>query len=384
MTSESESPSADTYEAAFDRAVLAVRREVRSSRVLSADAALRLARGFLSGRAAMAIREASVPLVDALIGVAAELAGEDAERALEASKLAVSVSQRLKRNDCLTGSARLRALNSLILRARDAADYVLGQKAADEASVVLRDFACPPDDEIDCLLAIACFYYETGAFEEVLFFSEDALHLGVELDDHNRMSRSLRLIACACSAKGNYRESIDTLWKALDLTRDARARWVCCQNLALDYCALGHYRAARGMLDEAAASSFPGATTQDELRLLWARARIDAEAGVLSDVVSCLETVAEGFLQLGHPKTFAESAVEIACIFARQGRWKDAVRLAEHCAEWFSSLGLPQEAAAAKAIASGTRGRATVERALIDFAQSIREKAGRPCPPPSI
>ncbi|MCP4203119.1 MAG: hypothetical protein GY769_14450 [bacterium] len=355
----------------------------RATPTLSSESAMRFARHFLSGRSAMALHEPSVPLVDALVECANEAVSRDAAEALKASKLAVEVAERLNDAEYTTGGARLRALTSLVFRSRDITDFDLGERSVDRGLEVLRELSYAPDDEIEFLLATGHLYYAMGALKEVLFFADDALRNAREVKDTDRIARSLMLLGCAHAEGGNHKESIAVLWEARDLAKSSRLRFACCQNLSLDYCALGHYRAARSMLDQAEALADSELGTQDKLRLLWARARVDAHAGELPSVVSTLETVAEGFMNLGWPQSFAESVLEIACVFTEQGRWQDALKLASQCSEWFGELGLQRESVAAAAIAGSIHGSAAVERALVALSASIKRRAGRSSSPPS-
>lgn len=374
-------PPIEEYAEAFDRAVAGVQRQLQSRSGPSPETARRLARQFLAGRAQMAEGNPSVAVVDALVERAAELAGQNSLAALDAAELAVAVANRLDDGDFIAGGARLRAQTSLIARAKDVARFDLAESAADEAWRIFSDYTYTPDDEIDCLHATGYLFYSLDAVEEVFFFAEDALALARELGDSERVARSLKLLATAQYAAGEYRESSRSLWDARKITKDPRLRFACCQLIASNYCELGHYRAARSMLLQAEACSSAAVGADYELRLLWMRARVEAHLGDLTGVIEALEVVAEGFIVLGRPHTFGGAAIEIALLLAEHGSWTDAISLAAKCADWFRGLGMERDALAASAIAARVKGRTEVVRALTALSISVKKRAGRQSSP---
>ena len=94
-----------------------------------------------------------------------------------------------------------------------------------------------------------------------------------------------------------------------------------------------------------------------------------------------METVAKGFSDLGHPHMFAAAASEVALVLVEHGEWRDALKLAEKCADWFRKLGLERDSVAAAAIAARVTGRVMVQRALLALSVSIKKRAGRQASP---
>lgn len=348
----SEDPPKEPYAQAFDKALSAARERHRSLRQLSPESALRRAQHFLSGDGTAAImHEPSADLVDALIRCADERAGVDAPEAVRASRLAVQLADQLDPSISIHHSAQVRALTSLVSTARSAGEFDTAHLARNRLLGLLLVRACAPDDEIDALLAVGRLYFREQAFRESLFFAEEALELAEEIADAERTAHSLRLMGAAHIDLQDHRQAIGLFWRAQRSTTNPRTIFVCCQNLAMAYCARGHHSAAHEMLDQAERLLPPDVQPQDEFRLLWARATTFAGAGDGAKALETLEAVSRGFLHLQRPQPFAESVLEIALVLVNHPQGQGAARgVALLAADWFDILGLAPQSIAARAI----------------------------------
>lgn len=370
------------YEAAFERAVAGAKKLHRSLPRLSAESALRRARHLLSSDGvAAAMHEPSLDLVAALISAATRLSQENAQEALRASLLAVRLAEELSVPIPLRGAALVRALSSLLSTARSAGAFDKALEAEERILALLEDDACSPDIEIDALLEIGRLYYRRGAFREVLFFADEALELSEEIRSTERIANSLRLAGSAHFDLGDYRKALDYLWRARRTTQDLRTVFACLQTLSLTYSALGHFRAALEVIDQAHRLVIPDPRPQDTLRLLWARAWVHASAGDGPNALQAFESVAEGFLRLQRPQAFAESLLEVSLLLLDRSQTIVAAQQAAHlAASCFDDLGLGPQARAARVIADSARTHAALRRGFEALRSSLQRTGGAQSP----
>lgn len=175
---------------------------------------------------------------------------------------------------------------------------------------------------------------------------------GIFLDqgDPHRCGRSLLKLSTVQYFAGDLEEAMATLRRSLerlDLEREPRLRLYAGHNLA-DYLtlaerfeeALAVYRETRPLYRE-----LPEPWVQN--RRKWVRARILRGLGKPGLAESLLLAVRDGFLAEGVPFDTALVSLEIAALYAEQGRTTELKRLAGEMLPVFSSLGIHREALAA-------------------------------------
>lgn len=370
------------YEAAFDRALAGAEELHGSLPRLSAESALRRAQHLLSNDgAAAAMHEPSLELVAALISTATRLSRENAQEALRASVLAVRLAEELSGPIILRQGALVRALTSLLSTARSAGAFETALDAEDRVFELVTNHACTPDVEIDALLEIGRLYYRRSAFRDALFFAEEALELSEEICAAERVANSLRLAGSAHFDLGNYRMALKLLWRARRTSRNPRTVFACFQTLSLTYSALGHFRAALDVIDQAQRLVIPDPRPQDTLRLLWARAWVHASAGDGPNALRAFESVTQGFIRLQRPQAFAEALLEVSLLLLDRSHTIVAAQQAAHlAASCFDDLGLGPQATAAHAIAGSARTRAALRRGFEALRYSLQRTGGAPSP----
>jgi tetratricopeptide (TPR) repeat protein len=168
--------------------------------------------------------------------------------------------------------------------------------------------------------------------------------------DPHRCGRSLLKLSTVQYFAGDLEEAMITLRRSLerlDLEREPRLRLHAGHNLA-DYLtlaerfeeALAVYRETRSLYRE-----FPEPWVQN--RRKWVRARILRGMGKPRLAESLLLAVRDGFLAEGVPFDTALVSLEIAALYAEQGRNGEIKKLAGEMLPVFSSLRIHREALAA-------------------------------------
>jgi tetratricopeptide (TPR) repeat protein len=166
----------------------------------------------------------------------------------------------------------------------------------------------------------------------------------------HRAGRSLVNMSTVYHYAGNLAEAIPVLFKALKLIDpDAEPRLLLCARHNLcDYLASSgrfveaqkEYRETRPLY-----RSFPDAVTQS--RRKWVKGRISLGLGQTAQADRLLLAARDGFIAESISYDTALISLELATLYARQGRAADLKRLAQEMLPIFSSLQIHREALAA-------------------------------------
>jgi tetratricopeptide (TPR) repeat protein len=177
-----------------------------------------------------------------------------------------------------------------------------------------------------------------------------AISIFVQSDQRHRAGRSLVNLATVCHFTGSLSEAIPLLFEALDyIDPEQEPRLLLCarHNLIDDLAeggrfieAEGLYRATRPLY-----RNFPDAWTQN--RRKWAKGKIVRGLGQADQAESLFLAARDGFIDEGIPYDTALVSLELAMLYAEQGRTADLKRLAGEMVPIFSSLHIHREALAA-------------------------------------
>jgi len=125
--------------------------------------------------------------------------------------------------------------------------------------------------------------------------------------------------------------------------------------------AQGLYRTTRPLY-----RSFPDAWTQN--RRKWVKGKIARGLGQADQAESLFLAARDGFIGEGIPYDTALVSLELATLYAEQGRTADLKRLAEEMVPIFSSLSIHREALAALAYLKQT---VEAERATVEVVSGV-------------
>lgn len=148
----------------------------------------------------------------------------------------------------------------------------------------------------------------------------------------------------------DYRQALDTYQGALvDLQPETDPRFYCTvhHNLTLTLCELGDHHAASASLETGRAlyQACPDAHTQ--ARLAWVEGKIALGFGHLTTAEEAFLAVRRGFIEQGNGYDAAMVSLDLALVYAKQGRMANLKHLAEEMHSIFESNEIHREALAA-------------------------------------
>jgi tetratricopeptide (TPR) repeat protein len=207
-------------------------------------------------------------------------------------------------------------------------------------------------------------------FDIALKLLRKAIALFMEIGDRHRAGRSLVNLSTVLLYAGRAGESIPVLHRALELmepAREPRLLLIARHNLIFVLTDLSRFLEARRVYREARSlyRSFPDAWTQN--RRKWVQGRIARGLGQPETAEMLFLAARDGFLEEGIPYDTALVSLEIALLYAEQGRTAELKRLATEMMPIFASRQIHREALAAlaffqRAVEAERAGVAAVER----------------------
>jgi len=189
-------------------------------------------------------------------------------------------------------------------------------------------------------------------FEEALNLLKRAVAIFLQGSQQHRAGRSLLKIDDVYHHMGTPEKGIPLLYQALEyIDPEEEPRLLLCarHNLIDDLAASGRYLEAQGLYRATRPlyRSFPDAWTQN--RRKWVKGKIARGLGQADQAESLFLAARDGFVEEGVPYDTALVSLELATLYADQGRRSDLRRLAEGMVPIFSSLNIHREALAALA-----------------------------------
>jgi tetratricopeptide (TPR) repeat protein len=187
-------------------------------------------------------------------------------------------------------------------------------------------------------------------FGEAARLFQKAAGIFLNHGDPHRSGRSLFKLSTVQYFTGDLDEALATLRRSLehlDLEREPRLRLCARHNLAFYLTDVGRFEEALAVYRETRPlyREFPEPWTQN--RRKWVRARILRGLGQPRLAESLLLAVRDGFLAEDVPFDTALVSLEMAALYAEQGRTGELKRLAKEMIPVFSSLHIHREALAA-------------------------------------
>ncbi|HEV7506703.1 MAG TPA: tetratricopeptide repeat protein [Thermoanaerobaculia bacterium] len=189
-------------------------------------------------------------------------------------------------------------------------------------------------------------------FQEAVDLLRKAVAAFLKIGDRHRAGRSLINSATVHYHAGNPEESIPVLYESLDLIdADQEPRLLICarHNLATYLADAGRAVEARDLYRETRPLYRDFAEPFIQNRRQWLKGKIVRGLGNAARAESLFLKAREGFLAEGIPYDTALISLELATLYAEQGRTADLKRLAEEIVPVFASRKIHREALAALA-----------------------------------
>jgi tetratricopeptide (TPR) repeat protein len=210
-------------------------------------------------------------------------------------------------------------------------------------------------------------------FPEALRLLKRAVHLFSKLGDPHRTGRSLINLSLALLYSGRAEECVPVLQRAMTLIEpelEPRLLLSARHNLIAVLTDLGHFLEAQRAYREALPlyRAFPDAWTQN--RRTWIKGKIARGLGQVEEAEALFLAAREGFLTEDIPYETALVALDLALIYAEQGRSAELKRLAAELVPIFSSRQIHREALAALSFFQRA---VETERAEVEVVERVAE-----------
>jgi tetratricopeptide (TPR) repeat protein len=208
-------------------------------------------------------------------------------------------------------------------------------------------------------------------FDDAEKLLKRAITLFLQNDQRHRAGRSLVNLSTVHHYAGYPEAGIPLLFQAISLIDPEQEPrlLLCARHNLIDYLAAsgrsleaqGLYRATRPLY-----RSFPDAWTQN--RRKWVKGKIARGLRQADQAESLFLAARDGFVEEGVPYDTALVSLELATLYAEQGRRSDLRRLAEGMVPIFSSLNIHREALAALACLKQA---AEADRVTVELVASV-------------
>jgi tetratricopeptide (TPR) repeat protein len=187
-------------------------------------------------------------------------------------------------------------------------------------------------------------------FPEALEFLRRAVSIFSRHGHPHRAGRSLINMSTIHHCAGHLNDAIPLLYEALkmiDSDQEPRLELCARHNLIDDLAETGRFLEAQRLYRETRPlyRNFPDAVTQNRRR--WVKGKISAGLGQTVQAERLLLAGRDGFIAESIPYDTALVSLELAALYAREGRTADLKRLAQEMLPIFSSLQIHREALAA-------------------------------------
>ncbi|HYN22725.1 MAG TPA: tetratricopeptide repeat protein, partial [Thermoanaerobaculia bacterium] len=294
-------------------------------------------------------------LFELLIERSFETAIEDSAHAEELGLLALRLSDQLDPeiyDPGLIEDYRGRAWAHIGNARRIRSDLRGAEEAFDNADAYLRQGTQDIVERAIFLDLKASLRRDQRQFDEATKLLRRAVSIFIQLGHRHRAGRTLVKLSTVRHFAGNIEEAIPLLYQALELIdpeEEPRLLLSARHNLIDNLTEMGRHLEAQRRYRETRPlyRDFPAPWAQN--RRKWVRGKIARGLGQLRMAESLFRTARNGFVEEGIPYDTALVSLDLAVLYAQQGRMRDLKRLAFEMVPIFSSLQIHREALAALA-----------------------------------
>lgn len=326
-------------------------------------------------------------MFELLIERSLEMGIREPDVAEELAMLALHVSDHLDFSYYgakLIEDLRARAWAHLANSRRVRSDLTGAEEAFERAEIHLQKGTLDPVERAILLDLKASLRRGQRRFDEALRLLRRAVTIFIEYGHYHKAGRTLVNMSTVHHFAGKLEEAIPLLHRALDLIdpeREPRLLLCAQHNLTDDLAACGRFLDAQEMYRQTRPlyRDFTDAWTQN--RRKWVKGKIVRGLGQSHQAESLFRAARDGFVAEGIPYDTALVSLELATLYAEQGRTADLKRLAEEMLPIFSSLHIHREALAALAF---LRQAVEAERASLEMVTRVASYLRRAQHDPSL
>lgn len=315
-------------------------------------------------------------LLELLLDRAFETAIHDPEVSEWLALLGLDISERLDAAYYCTGvvsDAQARAWGYMANARRLKSDLRGSAEAFKKAEICLQKGSNDPIELAIHLDLRASLFRAQRQFEEALSLLRRAVSLFQQYGHPHRAGRALLKVENVFHHLGDPEGGIPFLFQALELIDpEIEPRLLLCahHNLVDNLAEAGRFIEAQKLYRQTLPlyRDFPDTSTQN--RRKWVKGKIFLGLGQVQRAESLFLAAREGFIAESISYDVALVSLDLASIYARQGRTADLRRIAEEMLPIFSSLQIQREALAALAF---LRQALDAERASVEVVSRVAE-----------
>lgn len=227
------------------------------------------------------------------------------------------------------------------------------QEAFDRALIHLRQGTREPWEQAAWLDLRASLLRAQRRFDDAMRLLNRALTLFLAVGDRHRAGRILVSMDIVHHQAGQPEKGIPLLYRSLvllDSAQDPKLLFTAQHNLIDDLTEVGRFMEAQGLFIQARPLYLRFDEPRNRNRRRWVEGKIARGLGQPEKAVSLLLAARAGFLELDDAYDVALVSLDIASLYAEQGRMAELKQLAEEMVPIFSSRQIHREAIAAFAL----------------------------------
>ena len=304
-------------------------------------------------------------LCEVLLEEAHEAGFRDPSRSVELARLAVDVAERLAEGDRRDDLDGLRALAwaQLGTALRISSDHAGAERGFAMARALLDTGRVSLLETARVLDLEASLRRDQRRFAEAGDLMDRVIAIYRKLGQKNLLGRSLKQKSMVCGESGDHEGEIALLKHALELLSpeaEARTFLAARHNLISALCEIGRPREAFALLFHTRPLYLKMGDRLNLLRLRWLEGTVALGLQRKEQAAVAFREVREAFLDLGLDYDAALASLDLAEVYALQGKTAEVRRLADEILDVFRSRSIHREALGALSILQQA---ARVERA---------------------
>jgi tetratricopeptide (TPR) repeat protein len=278
---------------------------------------------------------------------------QDPQRAIDLAHLAVAVAHQLPADDTpveIVRGIQARAWAQLGNALRISGDHAAAEQAFESAEGLLADPRIVPLDRARVLDQLASLRRDQGRYGEAFRLLDRVIAIFRKLGQWHLLGRGLAQKAMVYDEVGDVETEMTLLRQALDLLdpqADPRMFLAARHNLVLALNQSGRHREAFALMHHTRPLYLEAGDRINLVRLRWLEGAVAAGQGRIDRAEAAFREVRDAWTELGLGLDAALAALDLAAIYALQGRAADMRRLAEEMLVIFQSLSIHREALAA-------------------------------------
>lgn len=322
-------------------------------------------------------------LCEILLEQAHEAGFREPARSIELARLGVAIADRLAERSGEKGGEglqglRARAWAQLGNALRISSDHAGADQAFETATGLLDPERVTPHEIARVLDFEASLRRDQRRFAEATRLMDRVIAIYRRLGQRGLLGRSLQQKSLICGESGDSEEEIGLLRRALELLNpeeEPRIFLAARHNLISALCESGRPREAFALLFHTRPLYLKQADRLNLLRLRWLEGAVSRGLQRFEQAAVAFREVREAFLELGLDYDAALAALDLAEVYATQGRTADVRRLADEMLEVFRSRNIHREAMGALSVLQKAASAERAELVLVREVGSFFRKA---------